>query len=157
MNLWSSCGTYVVSSFQLTIFSWRKGGSWHRIGSVSCISLVPNGTLLPCLSKRWGKGTGDIALIQAEIWEVLAQKIRPIRGYQWSASHSPITNEFWELPPPTPVLTCSHVRPCLLTWQSGISLWIQLLPFFLHPQAQEIWSLLLPVQDGGTVYSCFEH
>lgn len=28
-----------------------------------------------------------------------------------------ITKEFWELPLPTPMLTRSHARPCLLTWQ----------------------------------------
>lgn len=79
----------MVSYSQLIIFSWGEGESQHRIGSISCISLVASWTLVPCLSKRWARGTGGIALIQADISEVLAQKICPIRRHQWSASHSP--------------------------------------------------------------------
>lgn len=92
---WSSdpLGAHTGSvPFSLPFFSWGEGESWHRIGSASlsfCISLVPSETLLPSLSKRWGRGTGGIALIQAEIWEELAQKICLRRGHQWSASHSP--------------------------------------------------------------------
>lgn len=145
--------------FSLSFFSWGEGESRHRIRSVSFyISLVPSGTLLPSLSKRWGRGTGGIALIQAEIWEELAQKICPRRGCQWSASH--YLHHKWIMRTST-----SHPHanpfPCQTLFvgmaESGICLPVQLLPFFLHPQAQEVWSLLVPVQDGGIVYSCFEH